>query len=117
MVLPALAQSGIGQPELSVDAPGVAVVNQTVDVLVTSAGVPVSGATVFFSTEKNAQFQRTTDENGIATYTPGDTSRLYVLAHKSGYIGAEVVIEVRETPGVAINRSATPDRQDSDTLR
>lgn len=56
MILPALAQS-----ELSIDAPGVATVNQTIEVLVTSSGEPVSGVVVFFST-RYAQYQRITDE-------------------------------------------------------
>ncbi|MEA1944332.1 MAG: hypothetical protein U9N07_03200 [Euryarchaeota archaeon] len=107
MILPVLAESETEQSGLSVDAPGVATVNQTIEVLVTSSKMPVSDAIVFF-TIRNAQFQQTTDENGIAAFTPEDTGRLYVLAHKDGLQGAETMIEVRDAPEQVIDEPATP---------
>lgn len=109
---PALAQSETDESEvqervLSVDAPGVATVNQTIDVLVTSSEMPVSGATVFFTT-KYTQFQQTTDENGVAMFTPEDTGRSYVFAHKDGYLDAEIVINVRDAPEVRVEVAVSP---------
>jgi len=104
---PALAQSETDESEvqervLSVDAPGVATVNQTIEVLVTSSETPVSGAIVFFTT-KYTQFQQETDENGVAMFTPEDTGKSYVFAHKDGYLDAEIVINVRDEPEVRVD--------------
>ncbi len=119
---PALAQSETDESEvqeraLSVDAPGVATVNQTIDVLVTSSEMPVSGAIVFFTTIYNTQFQQETDENGVAMFTPEDTGRSYVFAHKDGYLDAEIVINVRDAPEVRVEMvdvSPTPEPTEDD---
>lgn len=108
---PAPVQSEIGESEvqehvLSVDAPGVATVNQTIDVLVMSSEMPVSGAIVFFTT-KYTQFQQITDENGVAIFTPEDTGKSYVFAHKDGYLDAEIVINVRDEPEVRMDVAVT----------
>ena len=117
---PALAQSETDESEvqeraLSVDAPGVATVNQTIDVLVTSSEMPVSGAIVFFTT-KYTQFQQETDENGVAMFTPEDTGRSYVFAHKDGYLDAEIVINVRDAPEMRemVVVSPTPEPTEDD---
>jgi len=118
---PALAQSETDESEvqeraLSVDAPGVATVNQTIDVLVTSSEMPVSGAIVFFTT-KYTQFQQITDENGVAMFTPEDTGRSYVFAHKDGYLDAEIVINVRDAPEMRVEMvavSPTPEPTEED---
>ena len=122
VVLPTLAQeqSDDGHPGLSIDAPDVATVNQTIEVVVTSSssGNPVPGAIVFFTFQAgDTQIQRTTDEMGIAAFTPKGAGRLYVLAHKSGVEGAEAVIDVRDAPEYVppINESATPQSTDPDT--
>ncbi|MEA1906191.1 MAG: hypothetical protein U9N12_04440 [Euryarchaeota archaeon] len=103
VVLPTVAQEQKGitgaQPELLIDAPGVATVNRSIEVVVTSAGNPVSGVIVFFTfRNSDIQIQQTTDESGVATFSPGATGRLYVLAHKRGFAGAEVVVNVRDAP-------------------
>ena len=100
------AQSG-----LSIDAPGVATVNQSIEVVVTLAGNPVPGVIVFFTFQVgDTQIQQTTDESGVATFTPDDAGRLYVHAHKSGIEGAEAVIDVRDAPEYVptTNESPTP---------
>lgn len=121
VVLPTLAQeqSDDRHSGLSIDAPDVATVNQTIEVVVTSSsGNPVPGAIVFFTFQAgDMQIQRTTDEMGIAAFTPKGAGRLYVLAHKSGVEGAETVIDVRDAPEYVppINESATPQSTDADT--
>ncbi len=120
VVLPTLAQeqSDGEQSGLSIDAPDVATVNQTIEVVVTSSGNPVPGAIVFFTFPTgDMQIQRTTDERGVAAFTPDDAGRLYVLAHKSGVEVAEAVIDVRDAPEYVplINESATPQSTDPDT--
>ena len=114
MAMPALAQSGIeesgsDQNVLLLDVPGVAVVNQTFEVLVTSREGAVSGAIVFFSTQHD-NFQQKTDERGIARFTPGATDKLFVLVHKEGYPSAEAVVEVREIadPTIAEPQATEP---------
>jgi len=107
MILPVLAESGTEQSGLSIDAPGVATVNQTVEVLVTSSGLPVSDAIVFFTT-RNSQFQQITDENGIAAFIPEDTGRLYVFAYKDGVQGVETMIEVRDAHEPVVGEPVTP---------
>jgi hypothetical protein len=119
VVLPTLAQeqSDDGHSGLSIDAPDVATVNQTIEVVVTSSsGNPVHGAIVFFTLQAgDMQIQRTTDEMGIAAFTPKSVGRLYVLAHKSGVEGAEAVIDVRDAPEYVpqVNESATPQSTDT----
>ena len=115
VVLPTVAQEQNGitcaQSGLSIDAPGVATVNQSIEVVVTSAGNPVPGVIVFFTFQTgDMQIQRTTDESGVATFTPDDAGRLYVLAHKSGIEGAEVMMDVRDAPEYVppTNESPTP---------
>ena len=121
MAMPALAQSGIeesgtDQDVLSLDVPGVAVVNQTLEVLVTSQEGAVFGATVFFST-KYDNFQQKTDEQGIARFTPNATDKLFVLAHKEGYPSVEAVVEVREIadPKIAEPQATEPTDAATDT--
>jgi len=121
IAMPALAQSGIeesgaDQDVLSLDVPGVAVVNQTLEVLVTSREGAVSGAIVFFSTQQG-HFQQKTDERGIARFTPNATDKLFVLAHKEGYPSAEAVVEVREIadPTIAEPQATEPTDAATDT--
>jgi len=113
-------QNGItcAQPELSINAPGVATVNRSIEVVVTSAGDPVHGAIVFFTFQAgDIQIQQTTNESGVATFTPDDTGRLYVLAHKRSFVGAEAVIDVRDAPEYVppVNESPAPQPTDADT--
>ncbi|MCK4812206.1 MAG: hypothetical protein KAS74_08035 [Methanosarcinales archaeon] len=113
-------QNGItcAQPELSINAPGVATVNRSIEVVVTSSGDPVPGVIVFFTFQTgDMQIQRTTDESGVATFTPDDAGRLYVLAHKRGFVGAEVVMDVRDAPEYVppVNESPAPQPTDADT--
>jgi hypothetical protein len=120
VVLPTLAQqeSDDGHSGLSIDAPGVATVNQTIEVVVTSSGSSVPGAIVFFTFQAgDMQIQQTTDERGVAAFTPKGAGRLYVLAHKSGVEGAEAVIDVRDSPKYVpqVNESATPQSTDTGT--
>ncbi len=114
ITMPALAQSGIeesgaDQDVLSLDVPGVAVVNQTLEVLVTSREGAVPGAIVFFTT-RYGNFQQKTDEHGIARFTPNATNKLFVLAHKEGYPSVEAVVEVREIadPKIAEPQATAP---------
>lgn len=111
-------QNGItgAQPELLISAPGVATVNGSIEVAVTSAGNPVPGVIVFFTfRNSDIQIQQTTNESGVATFAPDDTGRLYVLAHKSGFLGAEVVVDVRGAPECAPPVNETPAAQSTGT--
>ncbi|MEA1907773.1 MAG: hypothetical protein U9N43_01890 [Euryarchaeota archaeon] len=107
-------QNGVAgaQPELLISVPGVATVNQSIEVAVTSSGDPVPGVIVFFTLRNSdIQIQQTTNESGVVTFAPGDTGRLYVLAHKRGFVGAEVVMDVRGAPEYVPPVNKTPASQ------
>ena len=111
-------QTGVAgaQPELLISAPGVATVNQSIEVAVISSGDPVPGAIVFFTfRNSDIQIQQMTNESGVATFAPDDTGRLYVLAHKRGFMGAEVVMDVRGAPECAPPVNETPAAQSTGT--
>ena len=111
-------QNGVAgaQPELLISAPGVATVNGSIEVAVTSSGDPVPGAIVFFTfRNSDIQIQQTTNESGVVTFAPVDTGRLYVLAHKRGFMGAEVVMDVRGAPECAPPVNETPAAQSTGT--
>ncbi|RZN42914.1 MAG: hypothetical protein EF813_00920 [Methanosarcinales archaeon] len=87
------------QPELLISAPGAATIGRSVEVAVTSAGDPVPGVIVFFTfRNSDMQVQQTTDELGVVMFAPDDAGRLCVFAHKRGFVGAEVVVDVRGAP-------------------
>jgi len=94
--------------KLSVHAPNMSIVNQTLAVTVTYntyPGPPVDNATVFFEIG-GAQFMRTTNTTGIATFTPQTTGLLNITAHKTGYTDSDMV-QVHVLP--AYNVSLTAD--------
>jgi len=100
------------QPELSISTPGVTTVNQSIEVAVTAAGDPVPGVIVFFTfRNSDIQIQQMTNESGVTTFAPGDIGRLHVLAHKRGFVGAEVVMDVRGAPEYVPPVNETPASQ------
>lgn len=102
--------------KLYVHAPNVSIVNQLLAVTVTFntyPGPPVDNATVFFLLG-GSQFQRTTNINGITTFTPYIMGLLNITALKSGYLQSDTVT-VQVLPA-GYNISLTSDYYTQSTL-
>jgi len=102
MLLVSMCMAGIANalPQLVVDAPDTSIVGQQIEVTVTADGKLIEEATVFFSLG-DSQFQRRTDNNGTAAFTPAMAGNLSVIAVKEGYANSKERVTVTVISGEA----------------